>query len=329
MCNKVLNPRIILVLVPVLLCSLFGVSLVTAQDTTQVWTMTYGRSEFTTVRFDPAPPGDRGGWHQLCHALPTVLPDTLQWTFELTIPESSDSCDDPRCTLARVDITLLGDDCSDSLHWQHEGADLIFFHYDACNSVMALIHYRYLNDYTDILRAPIPDPPTGKHTFQVYRSAEGAWFLYVDGIRADVAHYEPFPAVSGDYVFYNIYCSGVTFRPYEPFDPPPEWAYPVAVSVGDKPALDDAERLSAYPNPTPSATYIRYHAMAPGVTKLRILDAAGRVIRTTEDEVLGSGREDILWDGRDDANRPVPSGIYYYRLNHAGSEEQGRIVITR
>jgi hypothetical protein len=36
-----------------------------------------------------------------------------------------------------------------------------------------------------------------------------------------------------------------------------------------------------------------------------------------------------VWDGRDDAGRPLPSGVYYYRLRAAGLVYSRPVVLTR
>jgi hypothetical protein len=37
----------------------------------------------------------------------------------------------------------------------------------------------------------------------------------------------------------------------------------------------------------------------------------------------------VIWDGRNDAGRMLPSGVYYARLDHAGQTRSGRLVMLK
>ena len=42
--------------------------------------------------------------------------------------------------------------------------------------------------------------------------------------------------------------------------------------------------------------------------------ANGKRVRTLLNGVLPAGANQLVWDGRDDSGRRVPSGTYFYRL---------------
>ncbi len=88
--------------------------------------------------------------------------------------------------------------------------------------------------------------------------------------------------------------------------------------VGDVPANSGFALGAAYPNPFNPATHIPYRINGEGgdaAVRLQILDVRGRVVRT-----LVSGRQasnqdyDMVWDGKDDAGRGMPSATYMARL---------------
>lgn len=70
----------------------------------------------------------------------------------------------------------------------------------------------------------------------------------------------------------------------------------------------------ASPNPFNPQTVIRYELAAPGRVRLRVHDAAGRLVRTLVDERQEPGRRTVAWDGRDAAGRRLASGVYLCRL---------------
>ncbi len=84
-----------------------------------------------------------------------------------------------------------------------------------------------------------------------------------------------------------------------------------------------------YPNPFNPETAIPVRLAAPGDVALRILDVAGRRLRTLQEGHLSAGSHQLHWDGRDDAGRPVGSGVYLAQLIHAGGRESRRLVLLK
>ncbi len=84
--------------------------------------------------------------------------------------------------------------------------------------------------------------------------------------------------------------------------------------------------LGAVPNPFNPATTIPFDVPAggKGVTRLRILDAAGRQVTTLVDAALPAGRHASRWDGRDAGGRLVSSGVFYAQL-----EVDGYVPVAR
>jgi hypothetical protein len=68
------------------------------------------------------------------------------------------------------------------------------------------------------------------------------------------------------------------------------------------------------PNPFNPRTRIRFEIPQAGRVEVQILDARGRLIRRLLDTRLSAGPVEVLWDGRDDRGRGVPSGTYVYRV---------------
>jgi hypothetical protein len=86
---------------------------------------------------------------------------------------------------------------------------------------------------------------------------------------------------------------------------------------------------AAYPNPFNPGTRIPVSLRERGHLRLDILSARGRLIRVLHRGELPAGRREFLWDGRDDADRPVPSGVYLSRLEAAGSVRSRRLVLLK
>jgi flagellar hook assembly protein FlgD len=76
-----------------------------------------------------------------------------------------------------------------------------------------------------------------------------------------------------------------------------------------------------------SGTTIRYDLLAGSPVKLTVFDAQGRAVRHLLDERLQlAGSYSLAWDGRDDAGRVAPGGVYFYRLDAGASSQSKRAV---
>jgi hypothetical protein len=87
--------------------------------------------------------------------------------------------------------------------------------------------------------------------------------------------------------------------------------------------------LQSQPNPFVAGqggTSIGFLLAKPGLVRLRVFDAAGRLVRLLVDEPLGAGPHTSWWDGRSEQGEEVGSGIYYCRLD-AGAFTESRTLV--
>ncbi len=68
------------------------------------------------------------------------------------------------------------------------------------------------------------------------------------------------------------------------------------------------------PNPFNRQTVISYFLLAPGPARLELFALTGQRVAVLSEGQRKAGRHRLHWDGRDDAGRPLASGIYLYRL---------------
>jgi hypothetical protein len=100
---------------------------------------------------------------------------------------------------------------------------------------------------------------------------------------------------------------------------------PVGGAPSGVPAADASPAhtvlFPARPNPFRDRTTIGFVLPSPLRAELRLLDVAGRVVRTVDLGPLAAGPHAFDWDGTDDEGRPVASGLYFLRLR-AGAVER-------
>lgn len=84
------------------------------------------------------------------------------------------------------------------------------------------------------------------------------------------------------------------------------------------------------PNPFNPRTVIGFSLERSGAVRLRIHDAAGRLVRTLHDgTALAAGRHEAAWEGLDDAGRPVAAGVYQCRLEAGGQVAARRLTLVK
>jgi sugar lactone lactonase YvrE len=85
-----------------------------------------------------------------------------------------------------------------------------------------------------------------------------------------------------------------------------------------------------FPNPFNPRTTIAFTMDRPGPVQLAIHDASGRLVRNLmQGEYRPAGRQEVSWDGRDEGGRPLPSGVFFYRLAADGRVATGRMTLLR
>lgn len=73
-----------------------------------------------------------------------------------------------------------------------------------------------------------------------------------------------------------------------------------------------------FPNPFNLSTVINYQLPDPVYVSLVIYDILGRRLKTLVANAQQAGYYSVIWDGLDNHNLPVTTGIYIYKIQ-AGS----------
>ncbi|MBZ0267875.1 phytase [bacterium] len=89
-------------------------------------------------------------------------------------------------------------------------------------------------------------------------------------------------------------------------------------------------RIASSPNPARNDTRIRFMLGETSTVELLVVDAAGRAVR----RLLPPRRRDAgahveAWDGRDDAGRAVPAGVYFCRLSTGRGGATAKVALIR
>jgi len=85
----------------------------------------------------------------------------------------------------------------------------------------------------------------------------------------------------------------------------------------------------SYPNPFNPSTHITFTLPRATHITLEIYNLLGQRVRTLVEGVKEAGPHAVVWDGRDEFGKTLPSGIYLYRLWAGQGKGQGDFVRVR
>ena len=96
-------------------------------------------------------------------------------------------------------------------------------------------------------------------------------------------------------------------------------------------AAEGAYGLQAcYPNPFNPTTTITYATAHDTEVELAVFDVSGRRVRVlARHRCEGGSRQQIVWDGRNDAGEWLASGVYLLRLLSETSAETRKLVLLK
>ena len=104
----------------------------------------------------------------------------------------------------------------------------------------------------------------------------------------------------------------------------------LVTSVGARIEQPKTFQLSQnFPNPFNPTTNIAYRLLQPGSVRLDLFNLQGAHVRTLVEARQARGDYNIRWDGRDNQERDVASGIYIYRLKSPVNVESRRMLLLR
>jgi hypothetical protein len=86
---------------------------------------------------------------------------------------------------------------------------------------------------------------------------------------------------------------------------------------------------AAQPNPFNPMTTIAWAMPAAVPVRVTVHDSSGRVVRRLVDKALNAGHHTVVWDGGDDAGRPVGSGMYFVKVVAGNEARTTKVMLAR
>ncbi|MCD4797019.1 MAG: T9SS type A sorting domain-containing protein, partial [Candidatus Cloacimonetes bacterium] len=90
-----------------------------------------------------------------------------------------------------------------------------------------------------------------------------------------------------------------------------------------------AKLYQNHPNPFNPETKIIFNLPEAGRVKLEIYNIKGQKIKTLLDCHISPGRSEMIWNGKDENDQSVSSGVYFYRLKAGNFEKSKKMILLR
>jgi len=89
------------------------------------------------------------------------------------------------------------------------------------------------------------------------------------------------------------------------------------------------ELFNNYPNPFNPTTTIKYSVPKNSNVKLRVYNMMGQLIKTLVNESKAPGFYNVEWDGTNESNSKVASGIYFYRIECENFVANNKMILLK
>tara|TARA_A100000164_G_scaffold137303_1_gene121931 strand:- start:3 stop:1367 length:1365 start_codon:yes stop_codon:yes gene_type:complete len=84
-----------------------------------------------------------------------------------------------------------------------------------------------------------------------------------------------------------------------------------------------------YPNPFNPITTLKYDLPDEGLVKITIYDMTGRIIKNLVANNQSSGLKSVRWNGKDNFNKPVNTGVYLYRIKTDNFTQTSKMLLLK
>ncbi len=87
--------------------------------------------------------------------------------------------------------------------------------------------------------------------------------------------------------------------------------------------------IGNYPNPFNPETTIAFSLPQDGDVCIKVYNARGQLVKTLVDSNMNAGNHEVVWNGHDEMNRQVGSGIYFCQMKTAGKTMNRKLLMMK
>ncbi|HRR51711.1 MAG TPA: T9SS type A sorting domain-containing protein, partial [Candidatus Cloacimonas sp.] len=85
-------------------------------------------------------------------------------------------------------------------------------------------------------------------------------------------------------------------------------------------------KLSSYPNPFNTVTYLSFESTKDCLAEINIYNLKGQMVRSWKELSLKQGTCNLSWDGKDNKGLSVPAGVYIWKVQ-SGTQTLSRKML--
>ncbi len=101
------------------------------------------------------------------------------------------------------------------------------------------------------------------------------------------------------------------------------------INTIDTPVIPFSKLYTAYPNPFNPTTTISFDIAENDYVKIEIYNIKGQKIKALVNKEMPTGKYQIVWDGTDDNNKTVNSGVYFCKMQLPSHFEINKLVMVK
>nr|MDA3813021.1 carboxypeptidase regulatory-like domain-containing protein [Candidatus Cloacimonadota bacterium] len=89
------------------------------------------------------------------------------------------------------------------------------------------------------------------------------------------------------------------------------------------------ELTGNYPNPFNPTTTISFSTKKAGHVSINIYNMKGQLVKTLVNEQLEAAYHDVVWNGKDNSNKSISSGIYFYKMRSSNYTATKKMILMK
>lgn len=107
------------------------------------------------------------------------------------------------------------------------------------------------------------------------------------------------------------------------------WNVNVSILFSDNPPIMKTQLMNNYPNPFNPETTINYSLKNDNFVKIEIYNIKGQLVKHLINKEMKAGTHYVKWDGTDDHNYQLGSGIYFYRMTSGDYSRTKKMMLVK
>jgi hypothetical protein len=93
--------------------------------------------------------------------------------------------------------------------------------------------------------------------------------------------------------------------------------------------LEPISLIGNYPNPFNPETTIAVSVKTPQAFEIEIFNTKGQLIRTLKSDVATAGKQNLVWNAKDNSGKPVSAGIYFYNIKGGRFTSTKKMILLK